>query len=114
MNKTTEQFYVMEYLSDNAGNPFFMHKIWDPQLPDYDIFMSPPNISDFSSLYRLRASTNQLDGDYLISDNLVSYDFMKVCEECFANNIYIPVDISLLKNKKPEKKYYLFFFAGLY
>lgn len=41
MNKTTEQFYVMEYLSDNAGNPFFMHKIWDPQLPDYDIFMSP-------------------------------------------------------------------------
>ncbi len=109
MNKTTEQFYVMEYLPDNAGNPFFMDKTWDPELPDYDIFMSPPNACDFSSLYRLRASTIQLDGDYLINDNLVSSDFIKVCEECFANNIHIPVDISLLKNKKPEREYYLFF-----
>lgn len=109
MSNTTEQFYVMEYLPDDAGSPYFMDKEWDPELPDYDIFTAPPKPTDFSPLYRLKSNATQLDGDFLISDNLVSFNFLKLCEEFLVHSVHIPVNISLLRKKKPEKDYYLFF-----
>lgn len=109
MNNTTEQFYVMEYLPDDAGSPYFMDKEWSPELPDYDIFTAPPSATNFSPAYRLRASTTQLDSDFLVNDNLVSFDFLKLCEESLVRSIHIPVEVSLLKKKQPKKEYYLFF-----
>ncbi|XTZ38655.1 imm11 family protein [Salmonella enterica] len=109
MSNSVAEFYVMEYLPDDAGSPYFMDKEWAPDLPDYDIFTAPPAIGDFVDKYYLKASAIQLDGDFLVNDNLVSADFFYLCKEFSANIIHIPVDISLIKGGKPKKEYYLFF-----
>ncbi|KJV35876.1 MULTISPECIES: imm11 family protein [Erwiniaceae] len=109
MNKSNEIFYVMEYLPDDAGCPHFMDKNWDPELPDYDIFVSPPVESNFAKSYALKAASEKLDGDYLISDNLVSSGFLNLCEKFGVRKISRHADITLLKKKKPEKEYFLFF-----
>ena len=110
MNNKSDQFYVMEYLPDDAGSPYFMDKEWSPELPYYDIFTAPPSATDFSPAYRLRASATQLASDFLVNDNLVSFDFLKLCEESLVRSIHIPVEVSLLKKKQPKKEYYLFFY----
>lgn len=74
-----------------------MDKEWGPELPDYDIYTAPPGATNFCPVYRLRTNATQLDGNFLVNDNLVSVDFLKLCEQCQVRSIRIPVEASLLK-----------------
>ena len=103
VNNLIEEYYVMEYQPDGTGSPYFMEKIWEPELPDYDIFTAPPGPSDFQSGYHLKAAASLLDGDFLISDNLVSLDFYKLCSKFSVNSIHIPVEIELCKKTNLKK-----------
>ncbi len=109
MAKSCQDFYVMEYLPDDAGSPHFMDKNWSPELPDYDIFTSPPEEHSFSENYRLKASTEELDCDFSFIDNLASSVFIELCNKYGVSYLCRNLNISLLKRKKPEKEYFLFY-----
>ncbi|QHM73337.1 imm11 family protein [Mixta intestinalis] len=109
MNKINSDFYIIQYAPNDEGIPHFMDKEWIPELPDYDIYVRPPCAKNFEKKYTLKIKSYQLDGDYFINDNLVSYDFLELCEDLNVNFIHIPTDIKLFRNKTPAKKYYTFF-----
>ncbi len=108
MNSPTA-FYIVKYHPDGEGVPYFMDKEWMPELPDYDIHIKPPLLNNFVSKYSLKAKSHKLNGDYLLEDDLISSDFYELCKKLSIKCICIPVDIHLMRNKLPEKKYFLFF-----
>ena len=86
-----------------------MDKHWTPELPDYEFYDSPPCEGDFLTAYSLKAKTYQLNGDYLVDENLVSNEMLYLCEKLNVKCIRIPVDINLHRGVRPQKKYFLFF-----
>ena len=94
---------------DGKGIPYFMDKHWTPELPDYEFYDSPPYEGDFLTVYSLKAKTYQLNGDYLVDENLVSNEMLYLCEKLNVKCIRIPVDINLHRGVRPQKKYFLFF-----
>lgn len=86
-----------------------MDKHWTPELPDYEFYDSPPCEVDFLNAYSLKAKTYQLNGDYLVDENLVSNEMLYLCEKLNIKCIRIPVDINLHRGVRPQKKYFLFF-----
>ncbi|MBW7983483.1 imm11 family protein [Enterobacillus tribolii] len=109
MNEPTKNYYIIQYSPDDEGVPHFMDKTWTPALPGYDIYTAPPHQNDFAKKYALKAKSYQLNGDYLLNDNLVSHEFIELCNSLNVNFFYIPTDVQLLRSKVPSKEYYLFF-----
>ncbi|ENY9403738.1 hypothetical protein ACF5F1_004693 [Salmonella enterica] len=109
MISSPTEFYVIKYHPDGEGVPYFMDKEWTPDLPDYDIHIKPPSLNDFVDQYHLKAKSYKLNGDYLLEDDLISFGFYELCEKFSVKCICIPVDISLMRGKAPEKKYFIFF-----
>ncbi|MEI7418789.1 MULTISPECIES: hypothetical protein [Pectobacterium] len=109
MKNREKSFFIVQFSPDGNGVPYFMDKDWSPELPDYDLYNSPPVERLFSESYILKAKTKTLDGDYLVEDNLISMDMYGLCKELNVRCISIPVDIELYRKKVPAKKYFLFF-----
>lgn len=104
-------FYIIEHLPDRKGVPSFIPKIWLPELPDIHYATEAPLRENFAEKYKLKANAYQLDGDYLISDDLISSGCYELFNTFSVNFIGIPVDICLLRRKVPGKKYFLFFLS---
>ena len=64
---------------------------------------------DFLNAYSLKAKTYQLNGDYLVDENLISNEMLCLCEKLNVKCIRIPVDINLHRGVRPQKKYFLFY-----
>lgn len=109
MINSSADFYIIKYYPNGDGIPYFMDKEWVPELPEYDIHKKPPSPNAFVDKYYVKAKSYKLNGDYLLEDNLISFDFYKLCEKFNVKCICIPVDIYLMRGKSPEKKYFLFF-----
>lgn len=109
MINSSVDFYIVKYDPDGEGAPHFMEKEWTPELPILDIHIKAPSLSDFASEYNLKAKSYKLDGDYLVEDNLISLDFYNLCREFNVKCICIPANVRLLRNKTPNKKYFLYF-----
>lgn len=109
MSKNLQPFFIVQSDPDGKGIPYFMDKHWTPELPDYEFYDSPPCEGDFLNAYSLKAKTYQLNGDYLVDENLVSNEMLYLCEKLNVKCIRIPVDINLHRGVRPQKKYFLFF-----
>mgnify|MGYP000997315391 CR=1 FL=1 len=104
-----KNYYIMDFLPDGLGVPYFLDKHWSPELPTFDIFSSPPDESLFDDIYKVRILADFMDGDYFPDDNLVSGDMLLLLEKYKVNFFSREVDITLSKKNKPKKKYNLFF-----
>lgn len=101
-------YYILEYVGNGQGAPYFIDKYFTLELRDYDVFQHAPNPEDFEDSYALKGWVNELNADYLPEDNLVSADFLKLCNG--LNVAYFSRRLSvILKKKKPAKSYNLFF-----
>lgn len=109
MSTNLQPFFIVQSDPDGKGIPYFMDKHWTPELPDYEFYDSPPCEGDFLNAYSLKAKTYQLNGDYLVDENLVSNEMLYLCEKLNVKCIRIPVDINLHRGVRPQKKYFLFF-----
>ena len=109
MSTNLQPFFIVQSDPDGKGIPYFMDKHWTPELPDYEFYDSPPCEGDFLNAYSLKAKTYQLNGDYLVDENLVSNEMLYLCEKLNVKCIRIPVDINLHRGFRPQKKYFLFF-----
>lgn len=109
MSINPQAFFIVQSDPDGKGIPYFMDKNWTPELPDYEIYDSPPCEGDFLTAYSLKAKAYQLNGDYLVDENLVSNEMLCLCEKLNVKCIRIPVDINLYRGVRPQKKYFLFF-----
>lgn len=109
MSINPQAFFIVQSDPDGKGIPYFMDKHWTPELPDYEFYDSPPCEGDFLNAYSLKAKTYQLNGDYLVDENLVSNEMLYLCEKLNVKCIRIPVDINLHRGLRPQKKYFLFF-----
>ena len=109
MSINLQPFFIVQSDPDGKGIPYFMDKHWTPELPDYEFYDSPPCEGDFLNAYSLKAKTYQLNGDYLVDENLVSNEMLYLCEKLNVKCIRIPVDINLHRGFRPQKKYFLFF-----
>ncbi|MGI2048854.1 imm11 family protein [Shewanella oncorhynchi] len=109
MSINLQPFFIVQSDPDGKGIPYFMDKHWTPELPDYEFYDSPPCEGDFLTAYSLKAKTYQLNGDYLVDENLVSNEMLYLCEKLNVKCIRIPVDINLHRGVRPQKKYFLFF-----
>ena len=109
MSTNLQPFFIVQSDPDGKGIPYFMDKHWTPELPDYEFYDSPPCEGDFLNAYSLKAKTYQLNGDYLVDENLVSNEMLYLCEKLNIKCIRIPVDINLHRGVRPQKKYFLFF-----
>ncbi|MCU7986726.1 MULTISPECIES: imm11 family protein [Shewanella] len=109
MSINPQAFFIVQSDPDGKGIPYFMDKHWTPELPDYEFYDSPPCEGDFLNAYSLKAKTYQLNGDYLVDENLVSNEMLYLCEKLNVKCIRIPVDINLHRGVRPQKKYFLFF-----
>ncbi|MGI2102660.1 imm11 family protein [Shewanella oncorhynchi] len=109
MSINLQPFFIVQSDPDGKGIPYFMDKHWTPELPDYEFYDSPPCEGDFLNAYSLKAKTYQLNGDYLVDENLVSNEMLYLCEKLNVKCIRIPVDINLHRGVRPQKKYFLFF-----
>ncbi|WP_120807061.1 DUF1629 domain-containing protein [Yersinia sp. IP36721] len=112
MSNAENEFFVIEYAPDDAGIPHFMDKEWTPELPGYDLFTAPPSLDDFSDNYAVKVKSYKLDGDYLLNDNLISFEMLMLNSELNVKCISIPVNVYLYKNKAPLKKYFLFYLSS--
>lgn len=109
LSTNLQPFFIVQSDPDGKGIPYFMDKHWTPELPDYEFYDSPPCEVDFFNAYSLKAKTYQLNGDYLVDENLVSNEMLYLCEKLNVKCIRIPVDINLHRGFRPQKKYFLFF-----
>lgn len=109
MSTNLQPFFIVQSDPDGKGIPYFMDKHWTPELPDYEFYDSPPCEGDFLNAYSLKAKTYQLNGDYLVDENLVSNEMLYLCEKLNVKCIRIPADINLHRGVRPQKKYFLFF-----
>lgn len=109
LSTNLQPFFIVQSDPDGKGIPYFMDKHWTPELPDYEFYDSPPCEGDFLNAYSLKAKTYQLNGDYLVDENLVSNEMLYLCEKLNVKCIRIPVDINLHRGVRPQKKYFLFF-----
>lgn len=109
MSTNLQPFFIVQSDPDGKGIPYFMDKHWTPELPDYEFYDSPPCEGDFLTAYSLKTKTYQLNGDYLVDENLVSNEMLYLCEKLKVKYIRIPVDINLHRGVRPQKKYFLFF-----
>ncbi len=109
LSTNLQPFFIVQSDPDGKGIPYFMDKHWTPELPDYEFYDSPPCEVDFLNAYSLKAKTYQLNGDYLVDENLVSNEMLYLCEKLNIKCIRIPVDINLHRGVRPQKKYFLFF-----
>ena len=109
LSTNLQPFFIVQSDPDGKGIPYFMDKHWTPELPDYEFYDSPPCEGDFLNAYSLKAKTYQLNGDYLVDENLVSNEMLYLCEKLNVKCIRIPVDINLHRGFRPQKKYFLFF-----
>ncbi|WMB72698.1 hypothetical protein RA178_20180 [Shewanella oncorhynchi] len=109
MSINLQPFFIVQSDPDGKGIPYFMDKHWTPELPDYEFYDSPPCEGDFLNAYSLKAKTYQLNGDYLVDENLVFNEMLYLCEKLNVKCIRIPVDINLHRGVRPQKKYFLFF-----
>lgn len=100
-------FFVIERKPD-AGVPKFFEKIWSPDLPLFHFPSGKINKNEFIARYSVKAKTYKMTGDYFKSDYIASDRFVEMCENFGVDFISAIADVTLYKDKRPERIYYFF------
>ena len=107
MGDNTEEFFIVNHLSDDKGAPSFFASEWTPPFPEFHYPSELPGQSDFASSYFIKAKTNLLEADYLVDELLASDAMLELVETLKVPVITCPISIELYRKKTPSRRYNL-------
>lgn len=114
---TEEYFEVIEGL-DNNGNSYYLIPFDFENLKINPYYYTSPLEYDplsykFDESYNVKIKRHDLNADYYLLSNLGSENFIQLLNELDIKYRSIPLNITLNRNKIPEKKYFLIYIADI-
>ncbi len=114
---TEEYFEVIEGL-DNNGNSYYLIPFDFENFKINPYYYTSPLEYDplsykFDELYNVKIKRHDLNADYYLLSNLGSENFIQLLNELDIKYRSIPLNITLNRNKIPEKKYFLIYIADI-
>src|SRR5216684_4516135 len=97
------EFFMLRYAPDGEGIPHFFAEEWQPLSPrEYSPDINPRDYP-FAGNYQLKVDTDKLDGDYLLTANIVSDAVLSLSKLLDIDFRAIPLIVKLLGGAEPQK-----------